>query len=58
MDMIVRFWGSKTNKVTERCVNSEFMGHATATDMLTHFKHGIALLNPYNSLQIFMDDPK
>ena len=39
MDMIVRFWDSKSKKVTERSFNSDFMGYATAADMLTHFKH-------------------
>ena len=33
------------------------MGHATAADMLTHFKTGMALLNPSSSVQIFIDDP-
>ena len=56
--MIVRFWGSESNKVAERCFNSEFMGHATTTDMLTHFTHGMALLNPSSLVQISMDDPK
>ena len=45
MDMIVRFWDSKSNKVTERYFNSEFFGHATAADMLAHLKNGMALLN-------------
>ena len=57
MDMIVRFWDSKSNKVTERCFNSEFKGHATAADMLTHLKNGMALLNPSSLVQISMDDP-
>ena len=45
MDMIVKFWDSKSNKVTERYFNPEFIGHATAADMLIHFKSGMAL-NP------------
>ena len=57
MDIIVRFWDSKSNKVTERCFNSEFKGHATAADMLTHLKNGMALLNPSSLVQISMDDP-
>ena len=46
MDMIVRFCGSESNKVAERYLNSEFMGHATAADMLSHFKNGMAMLSP------------
>ena len=37
MDMIVRFWDSKSKRVTVRYFNSEFMGYATATNMLIQF---------------------
>ena len=37
IDMIVRFLDSKSNKVSERYFNSEFMGHATTADKLNHF---------------------
>ena len=57
MDMIVRFWDSKSNKVTERYLSSEFMGHATAADMLTDLKIEMALLNPRSLVQISMDGP-
>ena len=57
MDMIVRLWDSKSNKVTERYFNSEFVGNATAENMLTHFKKGMALLNPSSLVQISMDCP-
>ena len=33
------------------------MGPATAADMLTHFKNGMALLNPSSLVQLSMDDP-
>ena len=33
------------------------MGHATTADMLTHFKNGMALLNPSSLMQISMDGP-
>ena len=57
MDMIVRFWDSESNKVTEKYFNSEFMGHATAADMLTHYENGMALLNPSSLVQISMAGP-
>ena len=57
IDMIVRFWNSESNKVAERYFNSEFMGHATTADMLTHFRNGMALLNPSSLVQISMADP-
>ena len=56
--MIVRFWNSESNKATERYLNSEFKGHATTADMLTHLKNGMALLNPSSLMQIFIDGPK
>ena len=34
------------------------MGHATAADMLTHFKNGMALLHPSSLVQISMDGSK
>ena len=33
------------------------MGHATATDMLTHLKNGMALFNPSSLVQLSMDGP-
>ena len=57
MIMIVRFWDGESNKVTERFFNSEFMGHATAADMLTHIKKGMVLLNPSSLVQISVDGP-
>ena len=29
-----------------RCIGSEFLGHATAADLLTHLKDGIRELDP------------
>ena len=57
MDMIVRFWDSKSNKVTEKYFNSAFMGHTTAADMLICFKNGMALLNPSSLVRMSMDGP-
>ena len=52
-----QIWDSKSDKVTDRYFDSEFIGHATAADMLTHFNNGMALLNPSSLVQISMDDP-
>ena len=41
MDFIVRYWDSNTGQVSVRYLGSEFIDHATATDLLTHFKDGI-----------------
>ena len=57
MDMIVRFWDSKNKSVAERYFNSEFVGHATAADMLTHFRNGMVLHNPSSLVQISLYGP-
>ena len=38
-------------------IGSEFLGHATAADLLTHFKDGIRQLDPKRLLQVSMDGP-
>ena len=45
------------NKVAVRYLGSEFLGHATAVDLLTHFKQGISRLDPKRLLQVSMDGP-
>ena len=35
MDFIIRYWDDNTNKVAVRYLGSEFLGHATAVDLLT-----------------------
>ena len=57
MDFIIRYWNGNTNKVAVRYLGSEFLGHATAVDLLTHFKQGISQLDPKRLLQVSMDVP-
>ena len=57
MDLIIRYWDGNTNKVAVRYLGSEFLGHATAVDILTHFKQGISRLDPKRLLQVSMDGP-
>ena len=57
MDFIIRYWNGNTNKVAVRYLGSEFLGHATAVDLLTHFKQGISQLDPKRLLQVSMDGP-
>ena len=40
-----------------RYLESEFLGHATAADLLTHFKDDIRQLDPKRLLQVSMDGP-
>ena len=44
-DFIVRYWESDTGQDSVRCIGSEFLGHATAADLLTYFKYGIRELD-------------
>ena len=57
MDFIIRYWDGNTNKVAIRYLGSEFLGHATTVDLLTHFKQGISRLDPKRLLQVSMDGP-
>ena len=57
IDVIIRYWDSNTNKVAVRYLGSEFLGHATAVDLLPHFKQWISRLDPKRLLQVSMDGP-
>ena len=57
MDFIIRYWDGNTNKVAVRYLGSEFLGHTTAVNRLTHFKQGISRLDPKQLLQVSMDGP-
>ncbi|WAR14725.1 hypothetical protein MAR_004830 [Mya arenaria] len=58
MDIHVRYWGTN-GLVHTRYLGSQFLGHATAEDMLQHFQKGIGDLEKQtkNMLQISMDGP-
>ena len=55
MDIIVQFWDNKTNNVTHKYLSFKFLGHATAADLLVHFKIGAASLNPNLLLQNYTE---
>ena len=57
MDFIIRYWDGNTNKVAVRYLGSEYLGHATAVDILPHFKQWISRLDPKRLLQVSMDGP-
>ena len=46
MDFIVRYWDSHTGQVSVRYLGSEFLGHPTVADLLTHSKYCIRQLDP------------
>ncbi|XP_048580627.1 uncharacterized protein LOC116610226 [Nematostella vectensis] len=57
MDLIVRFWDVQKNKVVSRYIDSQFLGHTRAADLLQSFKLGLQKLNPANLVQVSMDGP-
>lgn len=57
MDIHIRFWDKVLGRISTRYLNSVFMGHATAKDILVKFKEGISPLKIENILQISMDGP-
>ena len=57
MDITVRFWDLEMKTMAQRYFTSEFLGHATAADMLIHFKCGTASLDSSCLMQVSMDGP-
>ena len=57
MDIIVRFWDKKKNKVSSRYLNSQFLGHTRAADLLQKFREALGKLNLANLIQVSMDGP-
>lgn len=44
MDFSARFWDNEKQQIVDRYFGSQFLGHATAADLLTHFKQGTSKL--------------
>ena len=57
MDVLVRFWDTLRNRVVTRYFTSEFMGHSTANDLLTHLLHAIEKIDAAVVFQVGMDGP-
>ena len=57
MDVLVRFWNTKDNKVNTRYVNSVFMGKAAATDVLEKFEAASDVLMKDKFVQVSSDGP-
>ena len=52
MDIIVRFWDKEKNKVSSRYLNSQFLGHTRAADLLQKFREALGKLNLANLIQV------
>lgn len=57
MDFVVRIWEKDKKLTVNRYVGSEFLGHNTAVDILSHFKKGTEELDPRKLLHVSMDGP-
>ena len=55
MDFYIRIWDN--DEVKSRYLDSKFVGHRTADDMLEEFNTVLEGLNPRNLIQISMDGP-
>lgn len=57
MDVHIRFYDKSGGKVSTRYFGSQFLGHATADDLVRHFVECMKDLNYRNLIQISMDGP-
>ena len=58
MDVHVRYWSSSKNQICVRYLDSKFMGHATADDLLENFSDVINNVDGGNRMiQVSMDGP-
>ena len=60
-DIHVCYWGTEINEVVTRYLGSQFLGHATANDMVKHFKEAIVdkmnvsdlIMPPFNKVGVY-----
>ena len=57
MDIVVRYWDESASRVKARYFHSDFLGHATAKDLLSHFQDATQDLDDSRLVQIGMDGP-
>ena len=57
MDVLVRYWDVRLNKVNTRYVKSEFMGKAAANDVLAKFETASSELDRTIFIQVSSDGP-
>ena len=57
VDIIIRFWDEEAQIVTSRYLDSQFLGHAKAADLVKALQGAMEELNSAKLLQIGMDGP-
>jgi len=57
MDVHIRYWDEVSERVMTRYVGSQFLGHATAIDLVDAFKSEVEQLNCKRPAQVSMDEP-
>ena len=57
MDLLVRYFDEKEERVKTRYLDSEFLGHGASIDIKRNFDETVKDLNPNKLIQIGMDGP-
>src|SRR3989442_5404410 len=57
MDIHIRYFDKCSGKVSTRYLGSQFLGHATADDLVRNFLETMTDLNSRQLIQISMDGP-
>ena len=57
MEICLRFWNDKTNKVEDRYCNSELLGQSTHQELHDSLQEGLKLLDMEKMVQLSMDGP-
>ena len=57
MDLVVTYWDNIKKRTQVRYLDSSFMGHSTANDLLEHFSSKIDQFHADKLLQLSMDGP-
>ena len=57
MNLAVRYWDVSRSRTVDRYFGSEFLGHATAENLLESFIKATCQLDANKMLQVSMDGP-
>ena len=57
LDVTVRYFDDKRSKAVDRYLGSQFLGHATAENLMTNFFEATSQLDLKKMIQVSMDGP-
>ena len=55
MDLVLRYWDNIENKIQVHYLNSMFMGHGSASDLLAKFNEGLKGIDLTKLIQVSLD---